>query len=523
MQPRNVPSNGKRSAKSIIRSGIWICIPMLSLIAAILGLFIVVALPLAIKVFIFLLLALYLANVALMPKRPQASALALKRVLLSSLCVLVFWPTYAVFTTSGLPSIDPRKVSLLLLLLTVTYTCLNFESTLTAMRKTLAKGGWLTIFLAMFIVWRFGSVMASDNLERAFISFGWELLTFFLVFAATLIALRNPRDTQTALAVMTVCSAMVCLIAVIERFHGSNFISPLAPRNLEFDAVQALALQAKIREGANRVQATFEHPMALAEFLVLMAPVAAFVAFRHKNRLIRLCGLLTLPLIATSVFFTQTRSAIIALACMVVFGIILWMAKSLRSKTWGFRTYLSLIGIAIVIAVVASTAGVASSLVAGRTEAEQQSSLERLEQIKRAQSVIEKAPLLGAGVSLGNDTIGFNAFRGTLYVDNYYLTLALDSGIPGAVLFLLILLAAGFTGLRLFFSRSGEIAEMAGCFTLSIFGLVLTKAVLSIHYNLTYAYLLIGLLIVLKEQTHEQGSTVEQRGARLSEDLYRYS
>lgn len=507
-------------------AGAWLFALILCMVASAMGLFIVVALPLAIKSFIFILLALYLVNVALMPKRPQASAMFLRRVLLSSLCVLVFWPTYAVFTLSGLPSIDPRKIALLLLLLSVTYTCLNVESALASMKATLAKGGWLTLLLVLFVLWRLASVLASDNLEKASIQFGWELLTFFLVFAATIVCLRSSRDMHTVLAVMTVCTGLVSLIAIVERLHGSNFISPLAPRNLEFDAAQALALHAKIREGANRVQATFEHPMAMAEFLVMMAPPAAFVAFRHKRRAMRLCGLATLPLLVVAVFLTQTRSAFIAIAGMIVCGAILWLAKIMKTQSLGFKGYLSFVGIAIVVAILASAAGIASTLVSGRSEAEQQSSLERLEQLKRAESVIAKAPMLGSGVGLGNDTIGFSAVKGRLYVDNYYLTLALDSGIPGAVLFFLILVFASFSGIRLFFSRSGETAELAGCLALSIFALVLTKSVLSIHYNLTYAYLLIGLLIVLKaqrEKKDDQASAAGRHHASGATSLYRYS
>lgn len=504
---------------------LWLLMLALFAVASAMGLFIVVALPAAIKAFIFIVLALYLANVALMPKRLQASSLVLRCVLLCSLCVLTFWPTYAVFTVAGLPSIDPRKFALLLLLLGVTYTCLNVEATLASMKQTLSRGGLLTLFLLLFVFWRFASALGSDNSEKAFIQFGWELLSFFLIFAATIVCLRSRQDMHATLAVLTVCTGAISVIAVIERLHGSNFISPLAPRNLEFDAAQALALQAKIREGANRVQATFEHPMAMAEFLVMMAPVVVFVAFRHGRRMLRLFALLTLPLLLAAVFLTQTRSAFIAIAVMLVGGAVLWMAKSLKSQTLGFKGYLSFVGIAIVIAIMASAAGLAGTLISGRSEAEQQSSLERLEQIKRAESVIAKAPLLGSGVGLGNDTIGFNAFKGRLYVDNYYLTLALDSGVPGAFLFLLILLAAGFTGIRLFFSRSGDAAELAGCLALSILALGLTKSVLSIHYNLTYAYLLIGLLFVLKEQREnedEQPSAIDAQRANGAKSLYRY-
>ena len=520
----SVDPDGAGSGGPISAGRMALFLLLLVLVAPAMGFFIVVALPIAIRAFIFILLALYLANVALMPKRPEGSAAASRRVLLCTLCVLVFWPTYAVFTVSGMPSIDPRKVSLLLLLLTVIYTCLNVEFTLTALRRTLANAGVLTMLLVFFAAWRFASVLASDNMEKAVIQFGWELLTFFMILVATIVSLRTPRDMQAAMSAMTVCVAIVSLVAIFERFYGSNFISPLAPRNLEFDAAQALALQAKIREGANRVQATFEHPMALAEFLVLMAPIVVFIALRHQRRAMRLFALATLPMLSAAVFLTQTRSAFFALAGMVVLGAILWMAKSLRTQTLGFRGYLSFVGIAIIIAILASAAGIATTLVSGRSEAEQQSSLERVEQIKRAESVIEKAPLFGAGVGLGNDTIGFNAFKGRLYVDNYYLTLALDSGLPGAFLFILILLTAGITGVMLFFSRSGEVAEMAGCLALSIFALGLTKAVLSIHYNLTYAYMVIGLLIVLKEQReakHESGALEQYRPSGTT-GLHRY-
>jgi O-antigen ligase len=66
--------------------------------------------------------------------------------------------------------------------------------------------------------------------------------------------------------------------------------------------------------------------------------------------------------------------------------------------------------------------------------------------MEQAWPKIMKRPVLGYGTGRASRILGF--WGGTLTIDNYYLSLALEFGVPGPLAFLAMLVAFGIAGLK---------------------------------------------------------------------------
>jgi hypothetical protein len=452
------------------------------------------------KLSVPLLLLLFLVIACNLPKVKEPSVRKLRYTLTALAAMSIFWPTYALFSYAGLPAIDPKKIILAILLLAFVYSILTAPAVSSRVRERVRLAGWPAKLLLLFMLWRLLSAVSSTTPVASLIQYGWEAATFYLVFFATLASVKDVGDVREMAMVLTLSALIVGCLAILERFVGHNLFLGIIPATPEYIASQLASLDIRVREGQMRVQATFEHPMALAEFLVFVLPIAASLATRTFARSRRILALGSVLLIVVGISFSATRSAILAIGGLTALSVSLYFMQLVRDGRMGLKSYLSVLGLIIVGMVALASLGVAEKLIQGRSAEERGSSLERVEQLQRGFPKIQAAPMLGAGVGLGNDQIGFSALRGRLYVDNYYLTLALDSGVPAMVLFLLSIIGFAWIGVQLYLSRQGELALFAGALGLSLAGVAVMKLVLSIHYNLLFAYLAFGMLVVLKEQ-----------------------
>jgi len=458
----------------------------------------------AIKISLPILLALFVLVASKLPKLKAAPYRHLLSLLTALTAVSILWPAYAIFSFGGLPSIDPKKILLMLLLLVWTFGAAAFPALWGRLARRMRLAGGPLLVLLLFMCWRFFSVATANKAGNAVVQFGWECVSFYLVFFAALSCIDGMGDLRKLVNVILISSALVSLLGMAERVTGHNPIARFIPINPEFAASQLAALDVKLREGAARIQATFEHPMVLAEFMIFVLPLGIFSIIRAARGFHRMLAAGSVALIVVAILYSATRSAIITSSALAFLGMMLLLARGMRGGRMGLKSYFSILGLLIALALAAASLGVAEKLVHGRSADERSSSLERLEQIERGIPKLQQQPLLGVGVGAGNDEIGFQAGLGRVYVDNYYLTLALDSGLPAAILFLLMMGGFAWLGIRLYFIGSGEKALLAGMLGLSLMGVAAVKFVLSIYSNLFFVYLAFAMLIVLKEQIRMQ-------------------
>ena len=167
------------------------------------------------------------------------------------------------------------------------------------------------------------------------------------------------------------------------------------------------------------------------------------------------------------------------------------MLKRVKKNQVGLALVLSII-ISIITLVGAKSIG--EKLISGRTAKEAGSSSIRLLQMELGIPLIVDRPIIGYGPGEAAEVLGLKAKT----IDNYYLSLAIESGLPELVLFILILLYF----LRYAWKLHNKLPPTQSALAIAIFwsiaGNALFLTVLSLEQVMPLMFLIFSMLIVLR-------------------------
>jgi O-antigen ligase len=241
---------------------------------------------------------------------------------------------------------------------------------------------------------------------------------------------------------------------------------------------------------------TFTHPLTFGEYLALSLPLAAYLVGYSSTRWQRLLGLGALPAMLAGLYLTHTRSPLIAAGVAVILLVAFLGIRALRQQ----RSFaISVAGafslIALAFAAFAML-GIVTELILGRNAAETGSSIDRLIMLERGTNLILAEPITGYGAGMAAFTLGYLPGLTTLTIDNFYLSLGLESGLPGLALFLFLL---GYPILKGFYASlrmPGQDGARISVIITALIGFAVVKSVLSLTDNLDAVFLLIALLAI---------------------------
>ncbi|WP_295995286.1 O-antigen ligase [Rugamonas sp.] len=499
------PQRGKIAAWAALIGGLLVIILSAFFVGAVTG----IDPSIAARLVVVMLVPLFFSVIWSAPKQKGDPGLWLNHLLLLALMISIFWPPYVFFSFHGLPSLDPKRLLMMGIAMLWVYKVMSSSVMGARFWSRIRLGGWQLTVLMLYMAWRLISAGASPFPIPSLVQFVWEAIYYYLAFYVTLAALRDTGAARRLVMLLVYAALGIVLVSVAEHFAGHNLFAKLVPANADYADMQAAVLADKLRDGGNRVQATFEHPMVLAEYVVFMLPLVTFGAMTAARKSVRLACLVGVPLLFGVILMSGTRSAILTGGAIMVLSSGLYFLRNVQDGNMSLKAFFSILALIALVMGTLASASVVTQLIQGRNGGERGSSTSRLLQMRAAVPKIQKEPLLGYGVGVGNGELGFKSSRGRMSVDNYYLTLALDSGLPGAALY--ILFTAGFCwmGVRMYFTQGpDETRILGGMLGLSILGVLVTKTVLSIDKNLTFVFVGFAILIVLKEHMQQSRDAV---------------
>lgn len=425
---------------------------------------------------------------------------ALEWALLSVVFFLPLWPVYAVIKVGALPGMNLQRALIIVLLgLWVLALIFGRKNADFLFRRIVRH--WVPVSLfAVLMFWKFLSVTRSDEPFRSAYLATYEFVVYFLVFLAALTVWRTPRQIRRALLVLVAGSVLVSLVGVYESFVEYNIFASFVPISSEFTQI---ALDPKIR-GEYRVQSTFEHPLALAEYLLFIVPLAAFTAMRSRAALWRVVGALAVLLGVFVVWETGSRSP---LAIMIMLVIAYAVYKVLSVKRTPISVGLTLVFLPLVFAAIVVGFGAVSGLAGGRTAEEAGSTQVRTKQLDDGLPLVADEPLLGYGPGRSGAEIGISTPEGVFTVDNYYLTLVLESGVPALALFVLLLGFFIWKAMRLGWGRPGFLHGFAGAMSLALVGFAIFLSVLSLIQVFPLIFIAFALLLCVADVSAAKGAS----------------
>ncbi len=405
--------------------------------------------------------------------------------------LLVLWPVYMHVKIGPLPILTPPR--LVFYTLTGAWVLDMLRSPLRRGQFVYAvrRGGWISFCVFGMFVLGALSLPLAEGRAISVPEFVRQTIIWMLPFCVTITYIRRPSELMTLVKILVVAAIVSGAIAVAETLSGTLMASVLSP--LISDSVEWLRnVQAqKIRDGVFRAQASHTHPLSLGEFQSIMAPFAVAFMLAAKRAPAKAWWAIGLALILAGAVATSSRAAFLAIiVSMSAMGAVLGVRLFQRAAYSPFRP---LVGLAVLAMIVASPIVLigAQKFISGEGgQSASNSSQARIDQITQAWPKILKRPVGGYGVGRSTKVLGF--WGQGLTIDNYYLSLALDLGLPGPLMFIGIFAAMGFSAMQR--SRDGPTLHqlMYLAFAASAAGIVVCRMVLSLTGNLSVYYVLVG-------------------------------
>jgi hypothetical protein len=316
-----------------------------------------------------------------------------------------------------IPALAPYRIALLTAAVAVIAHVSNRLSRRQPIVR-LTRELWITIGLigwafmtVPFSYWPGGSLsfLAGDYLKT---------LAIFWLLSNVVNTLPRLRQVTWGLSLMTIPLA----VTAVENFLSGAYI----PEGMQQPVKRILGYEGPLTENPN--------DLALMLNLILPLSVALFMA--NRKPLGRALLLMVILLQATAVILTFSRAGFLTLATTVL--LCLWKLRARSERVWAWA--------AVVLAFACipwlpsgyldrlSTIASIESDVTGSAQ-------ERWRDMAAAADLVLKNPIVGAGVGL--NALALNEERGPSWkaVHNVYLEYTVDLGIPGLVLFLILLVS----------------------------------------------------------------------------------
>ncbi len=418
-------------------------------------------------------------------------------------CFLLFlfmfplWPEYAVIKPGSLPGINVQRLLVVIVFALWCLILLLSPAYYRRMIEFVQHYAWLTGLLLLMLGWKLCSVSVAAEPLHALFSAVRDTVFSLLLMLMTASIYARPAQLYRAIVVLLLAALVVVLLAVPEVIMEKNIIAQVVPVTSEYTES---AISSKIRDDVYRAQATFAHPLSLAQFLVMILPLSLVLIMMHRSWKNVLLGTVTTILCAWGIFVTGSRSPLAIMAFLLAaFLIMRLLSSSFRDRMDYLRAASSLL--LLLIAVVIGGDWLLS-LIAGSSESEAMSSYYRLRQLELGIPLIGQHPLLGYGPGQAAATIGMVAQT----VDNYFLTLALESGMPellAFVLLILLLLIHLWTAAMHSHDRSARLLLMALFYsTLGYFSFL---TIISLKQVMPLVFIMCGMGLSVKLQEDQQG------------------
>jgi hypothetical protein len=445
---------------------------------------------------------------------------ALQSLTLGCLLGLAIWPNYLAIALPGLPWITLNRLiglALLAVLLVSLSVSAEFRTRLGAI---LGATSLLWKSLAAFAAIQVFSVAVSRNIPDSIDGFVTVLIAWTTVYFASAYVFAKPGAAHRWTFVLWATVVVLCLIAIEEYREGGVIWAGHIPSILRIqnpDVLRILAGAHREASKEHRVQATFTTPLGLSEYMALALPFIINFVIGKYSMMTRLAAVATLPLMVFAILVTQARLGMVGLCVSVLLFFFFFGALRLRRDGNDIIGRAILWSYPVMACVLLASTFLVSHIrhVVWGTGATADSTQARFGQWQAGLPKIMARPW-GYGLFQSGGVLDWTTASGQVTVDSYYLTLALDYGIPGLLLYIWSLVVGIATAFRLAFAEADGDPE-AGLIVpaaVSLVNFIVIKAVFSQADNHPVIYMILGLVTALSYRSHVRNNEEATRGRR---------
>jgi hypothetical protein len=454
-------------------------------------------------------LVLALLSIWALPDLQNAPTRVLERFFFAYFTVAILWPSYISISIphSGLPWVNPQRL-IYTPMSVIFLICVSISKDARAQIAAVYRADrvifWLMISFMVIITY---SVALSDRVFFSMDKWADAEVSWGCMFFIACYLFAKPGRVMRWVRILWICAVIASLIALWEwRLKHVPWYGYL-PEFLQMDPQMLKTIAPSIRNigaGAYRVRSTFQDSIGLGEYMSLTVPFLFCFVSGPFSRWTRAGAALTVLLVSAVVVLSNARAAMIGVLIDFTLYGFYWGALQWRDRKE------SLIGPALVLSYpVLAVVGLAATFLIDRIRitlwvngATQYSNIARQEQWTMGIPKVLSQPL-GHGIDRAADILGFFTPSGGLTIDSYFLSVLLDYGIIGFIIFLLLILYSSFSAAHNAFKYSGDDREILflPAASLALISFLTIKSVYSEPVNHPFYFMVMGMVAALVYRT----------------------
>ncbi|MFL5296747.1 MAG: O-antigen ligase family protein [Phenylobacterium sp.] len=429
---------------------------------------------------------------------------------------LVAWPNYLALTFPGLPWITVTRLvgTPMVVLLLISFSgSAAFRTELSAVLKN-SPAVWRCV--AIFTILQGVSIVFAAQVGVAISQFVVHITNETAAFFLCAYLFRRPGRAELWGSLFWLFAIFAGLIG-IEEFRLEKVIwaghvpSFLLPR----DEVVAHILQGSTRAttGDYRAQSVYSTSLGLSEMMALAIPFPLhFMMQPRYNVFVRLAGAASIPFMVIVILDSGSRLGLLGFFLGTMLYLAVWAFRMRRKNPS------SLVATAVIVAYpVLFSAFIVASLTIGRIKARvwgmgqyDDSNQARIDQWNLGIPKILTHPL-GYGPGQGAPALGYHNLGGTLTIDSYYLSVAMDYGLVGLVAFIAVFGVGAFQGGRHAIALSEEDPDVAFLLplTVALISFMAMKSFFAQDDNNAIAFMMVGTMVGLIHRMRSRNAAAE--------------
>lgn len=441
----------------------------------------------------------------IMPDLPAVPDDLIRKLFIISVIVQFVTPVYYAFAVSGLPWISFRRLAWFPTIILAGLAVAASKQARMRIVGAVMNAKFITFPAIGFFLWMCLSLLTSVSWPDTVSSISNAYLYWAMTFIICILCIRGDDDIRFILSIIVIITVIAGPLGFIEYISHDRFIvnawperflqelfrqNPMLLDNLTRDIV---------RNGEFRAHFIFNNSLSYGEFLAVCAPVTLILVFHGHSWKGSLLGLVGLLMCVLGVFASGARGGFVGLAISVPFVIVLWLIRHMRENPGSMAGPIGGVTFGGAVMGFFTLVMVWQKLrwkFTGGYEGAGSTGIRWLQWEMALPSVIAN-PITGYGHGAGNAVVGYVTPGGMPTVDSYIITLVVEMGVPGLLLFFTMVGSAIVMMVRIYLTDRHPGSTLALGIAGGLLSFASYRVVLSQNENHFLLFLLLGFAVLL--------------------------
>jgi O-antigen ligase len=438
-----------------------------------------------------------------MPDLPLVSPGLIRRTFFVMLIADVCVPNYYMVEFAGLPWISARRLATFALIVPFLVAIAASSDVRRQIVERISASSLIFICVVGYLVMATVSIATSVAPSESLSALVDAILSWYVPFFAMIYIVRDNDDVVFILKILCACAILITAAGLVEFVLHRNIFAAVIPKGMLAQMIDSNPTLIGLlpdshghwRNGMFRAESAFVTPLSFGEFEIIVIPIALFFALYRPSLYEKALGWAAVVGGIIGIFCSGSRGGYIGVLLSVAVFVVIGSIRKGRNNRVSLAPAIvgltGLISFTVVIGLILVWKR-AHNMVLGGGEADA-SNNGRYEQWVAGIPFIKSNPITGHGFVNGGFLIAQS-------IDSYILSLLLETGLPGLIFFVGLLLLPVWYGVRNFLFDMSESGAVAGALACSFLAFATNRLVLSQRENHMLIFSLLAIVVVMNHE-----------------------